>query len=195
LISGRGTLEDVQVLGAGPFGALQFISSEVTLRGFGVQDAATYGLVAIATRLEASGGHLVRTRADEPALGDALHLRSGEARLRAVRVRGAAGLGLLAAERVQVRVEDLALTDCSGGGVLAEGGAQLRARGLALEGGEPPGVAVMRGASALLEVVSAPQVTSLLWADCPQGSRVELGFGLARGAYALGLPCVRVPPH
>jgi hypothetical protein len=191
LVASRGDLRDIQVLGAGTFGALQLLESDVRLRRFGLQDSAATGLVLDSGRLFAAEGSIVRTRADDPDLGDAVHLRRGEVELRTLRVRAAAGVGLLAAQRARVKVRDLELERCQTGGVLAEGGAQLALRGVRVQHGAAPAVALLRRAEAELEAVSAPGSSELLWADCADGVRARVGFGISPRDYALGAACVR----
>ncbi|MBF5043705.1 hypothetical protein FGE12_15010 [Aggregicoccus sp. 17bor-14] len=191
LVASRGDLQDIQVLGAGTFGAVQLLESDVRLRRFGLQDSAASGLMLDSGRLFAAEGTIVRTRADDPDLGDAVHLRRGESELRTLRVRVAAGIGLLAAQRAHVKVRDLELERCQTGGVLAEGRAQLALRGVKVQQGAAPAVALLRQAEAGLEVVSAPGTSELLWADCADGVRARVGFGISPRDYALGAACVR----
>ncbi len=196
LVASHAQLEDVQVLGAGSFGALQLLNSRVRLRYFGIQDAQDYGLSATQGRLEASAGRVVRTRGNGSESGDALHLRDLDAHLHTLRVAGAGGLGLLVAEGAQAQVQDVELRACQAGGALAETRGQLRVRALRVHGSAPPALAVMSGAQATLEQVALDDggdPGQLLWVDCAHGAGVHVGAGVPA---VLRAPCLtrQAPP-
>jgi hypothetical protein len=188
LVASRAHLEDVHVLRAGAFGSLQLLNSQVQLRRFGIQDAQDQGLSATQGWLEATAGHIVRTRSGGPESGEALHLRDLEARLHTLRVRGAGGPGVLLAEDAQVWVRDLTLEGCTTGGVLVDTRAKLHARGLRARADCAPAVTVTSLSEATLEQVEAGEGEALLAADCAQGARVRAGFGVTD---ELSAPCLR----
>jgi hypothetical protein len=196
LTRSTGRLEDIQVRESGSFGALQLIDSDLEVRGFRVDSADAYGVVATKGRLRARDGTITRLRSSEGFTGDGLHLRGVNADIEAVEVRDVPGAGVLAAQGAEVVLRDVTLIRCKHAGLLVENLGRVKAQGLEVRGPGDTALAVLRDGEASVDVLTASGLTEgLVWAECEGSTRVRLGRLKTEDRRGLTAPCVEQPPR
>ncbi|HEX8704719.1 MAG TPA: DUF1565 domain-containing protein [Myxococcaceae bacterium] len=196
LARSSGRLENVQVRESGSFGAMQFIDSDLEVRGFRVEGVDAYGVTATKGRLRAREGQITQVRSSEGFTGDGLHLRGVNADIEAVQVSDAAGAGVLAAQGGDVVLRDVKLTRCKQAGLLVENLGRVQAQGLEVRGPGGPALAVLRDGDASVDLLTASELTEgLLWAECEGSARVRLGRVKSENRQGLSAPCVEQLPR
>ncbi len=195
LAKSSGRLEDLQVRESGSFGALQFIDSDLEVRGFQVESVDAYGLTATKGRLRAREGTITRVRSSEGFTGEGLHLRGVNADIEAVQVSDVVGAGVLAAQGGEVVLRNVTLSRCKQAGVLVENLGRVQAHGLEVRGPGGPALAVLRDGDATVDLLTASELTEgLLWAECEGSARVRLGRVKSENRQGLSAPCVEQLP-
>ena len=195
LARSTGRLENLEVRESGSFGALQFIDSDLEVRGFRVEGVDAYGLTATKGRLRAREGTITRLRSSEGFTGDGLHLRGVNADIEAVQVSDVAGAGVLAAQGGEVVLRNVTLSRCKQAGLLVENLGKVQAHGLEVRGPGGPALAVLRDGDATVDQLTASELTEgLLWAECEGVARVRLGRVKSENRQGLTAPCVEQLP-
>ena len=190
LVKSKGTLEEVHVESAGPMGGVQLISSEVRIRGLVVQGGRSLGLMARDAQLTLEGGTFTGPRAPDPAEGDAVQIRGGQATLGGLRVQDCSGIGVLAAEAATVTLTRTTVSGAGVAGVAVETEARLTATDVSVERTAGPAVLVTdRGTAHLRGMTARANRDGALWAECSQGVDVEIA-GWTGDAAPLPAPCV-----
>jgi hypothetical protein len=190
-----GRLEDIQVRENGSFGALQFVDSDLEVRGFRVDGGDAYGLVATKGRLRAREGSITRVRSSEGFTGDGLHLRGVKADIESVEVRDVVGAGVLAAQGAEVELRDVTLSACKHAGVVVETLGRVTAVGLDVRGTGGPALAVLRDGELSADVLTASGLAEgLIWAECEGSAQVRLGRLRTEDLRGLSAPCVQRTP-
>ncbi len=193
LVQTRALLEGVRVRGSGPFGGVQLLGGDVTLRDVRVEEARALGISVLQGRVTLERGEVrgVRGRADEGD-GDGVSLRRATVTLRGLAVTDVAGIGVLAAEGAEVSAEGLTIERAGVAGVAAESGGRLAVSGtLAVRGAKGPALLVVdTGDVRARTLVSEANVQGALMAECEAGAHVEVGEVRGDALAGLERPCV-----
>jgi hypothetical protein len=191
LTRSTGRLEDLRVRESGSFGALQLIDSDLEVRGFRVDGANAYGVVATKGRLRARDGTITRLHSSEGFTGDGLHLRGVNADIEAVQVSDVPGAGVLAAQGAEVVLRDVTLLRCKHAGLLVESLGRVKAQGLEVRGTGGTALAILQDGDASVDVLTASELgEGLVWAECEGSTRVRLGRVKSEDRRGLSAPCV-----
>lgn len=197
LIGSQVELEDTVVLGSGGFGGVSLVASETVLRGLRVDGAQEYGVTATRGRLRLERAILTRLTTRDGDAGDGLHLRDTRVEAEGLVVRGAAGVGVLAAQGSQVVLREASLESCREAGVWAETLARVTAVGLEVRGsGGPALVALEDGVLRVDALLARDNAAGLVMADCQGATGVTLGRVSGQGVEretGAGLACVASP--
>ncbi|SEU15512.1 Protein of unknown function [Stigmatella erecta] len=191
LTRSTGSLEDIQVRESGSFGGVQLVDSDLSLRGFQVENVDAYGVVAVRGALRASKGRITRVRSSDGFSGDGLHLRGVKAEVEGLEVRDAKGVGVLAAQAAAAGVRDARFQGCKQAGLLVESLGVLRAMDIEIRDTEGPALAVLRDGQLQVEGLTASGLAEgLVWAECGGASRVRLQGVRSEDRRGAEAPCV-----
>ncbi|HVE82061.1 MAG TPA: hypothetical protein VND93_04415 [Myxococcales bacterium] len=195
LQGGRVWLEDLTISGSGPFGALDMIGGELTVKRFRVDGAVAFGIHVRGAQVAIADGTIERVAAQaDESLGDAIHLRQAKGTVERVTVRRAAGIGLVVAEGSDVSGANLVLERCHWGGVGVETLSTFSGHAITVRGSDGAGLIVPSEATATLTgLTSTSNQEGAVFADCHEGARVEIR-ALNEDAPRPYPSCVRVGP-
>ncbi|MBM7118536.1 hypothetical protein [Archangium primigenium] len=192
LVGARGELVDTRVRGSGNFGAVSLVGSDTVLRGLRVEDAEAYGLTATRGTVRLSRALFTGLTSREGDSGDGLHLRDVDVEARGLVVRGAAGVGVLAAQGARVVLRDASLEACHEAGVWSETLARVSAERLRVQDAQGPALVVLENgvlhADGLVAERNAGGLAAA--ADCTGGTRVTFHRVVGEGLVGPAVPCV-----
>ena len=170
-------LSDLTVVGAGDFGAVQSLTSELDLSRFWLHDARGTAIVLRAGRARLLSGTVTQTHDADGASGNALEVRGARVWLEGVDFKNIAGAGMLVSEGAQVSAADVILRKVRIAGAHVETEAQLFWLSSETRDIQGPGLVVTDRGEARLDAVHFERTqTPSIWAECVGGARVELGI-------------------
>jgi hypothetical protein len=189
LVGGEGLLAGLRVRDCRGDFAVALLASRATLRDAEVDASAALGVLAHQGEVVLERVRVRGVGAGPEGLdGDGVVARAGRLRLREVRVEGAAGVGVLAAEGARVEAEALQVVGAGAAGVAAETRAELLAGELRVSGtrGGPAVLAAAGGVVRVQALESGDNRDGALQADCAGGGRLQVERLQEAGAAARG---------
>jgi hypothetical protein len=169
VVRSRATLGHVTVEDAGSFGGVQIVDANVVLTDVTVTGGRSSGIVSRGGRLDVQRARLSALKSTDPAAGDGVQVRGGQATLSEIHVEGCSGIGVLAAESAVVRLTGSSIHGAGVAGLSAETGAHLIARDVVVEQTHGPAALVLSGAKAELRGIRArSNRDGTVWAECSQ---------------------------
>jgi hypothetical protein len=175
IVGSQATLNRLTVEEAGDFGGVQLLGSEVRLTDLSISGGRSSGVVMREGRLEVLRARISGLQSPDPAAGDGVQIRGGEAHLSRLVVERCSGIGLVAAQGAQVTLERSEVRGAGVAGLSAETEAHLRATDVTVEGSSGPAAVVLDGGEAQLRRIRArDNQKGAVWAECSSRATVQV---------------------